>query len=257
VTGLIQSHTRVAREQDKSDIMINYTHELGQQEVIYFGHSYFISTHPDVGLKAAFDHIAEQNSWGSQETVSGDGSALTMTARVRECLGKWIKKYEIKTFVDAPCGDANWQAHIPGMDQVKYNGYDIADKPLKIAREKNSDHASMSFAQMDLTSEIPPKADIIMVRDVIQHLPLAKGRQMLLNAKRSGARYLAVSTFSDGGNIDIWAGSFYKDDVHATPFNLPSRLEACRNYDSDEVLPTDHLELIDLLTWNPFISDNI
>lgn len=251
-SGFIQMRTIVGQEQEEHthDNMTLQDKEDSAHKVIHFGRSYFISPRPDAGLKAAFDDIAMNNAWGSQESVSGLGSELSMTAPVRECLGQWIQKYNVQVFVDTPCGDANWQAHIPGLEHVTYKGYDIADIPLQHARQKNSKHAWMSFDQMDFTNEVPPeKPDIIMVRDVIQHLPLKKGRQMLLNAKRSGARYLAVSTFSDGGNVEIPAGSFYKDDVHSEPFNLPSRVEACRNYAS--VYPSDYLELIDLSTWNP------
>jgi len=161
-------------------------------------------------LKSVFDSIATSNTWGSSETESGGGSELDETAFVRECLGQWLQKYNVTSFVDAPCGDANWQGAIPGLHNIHYKGYDIADEPLKIAREKNANHTLMSFQFMDLTSEVPQMADIIMTRDVIQHLPLQKGTQLLLNAKASGARFLAVTTFSDGDNLDITPGSFYK-----------------------------------------------
>jgi len=206
-------------------------------------------------LKHVFDSIATGNMWHSSETVSGAGSELDETAFVRECIGQWIQKYNVKSFVDAPCGDANWQGAIPGLDNIHYKGYDIADEPLKIAREKNANHTLMSFQFMDLTSEVPQMADIIMTRDVIQHLPLQKGTRLLLNAKASGARFLAVTTFSDGDNINITAGNFYKNNVHASPFSLPIALESCQNYVGTTVggaaLPTDRLELIDLSTWSP------
>jgi len=205
-------------------------------------------------LKPVFDSIATSNKWHSSETVSGAGSELDETAFVRECLGQWLRKYNVKSFVDAPCGDANWQGAIPGLDDIHYKGYDIADEPLKAAREKNANHARMSFQFMDLTSEVPEKADIIMARDVVMHLPLKKGMQLLLNAKKSGARFLAVTTFSDSWNFDITPGDFFKNNVHASPFSLPTALESCQNYvghSTDPSIATARLELIDLSTWTP------
>jgi hypothetical protein len=212
------------------------------------------SSPPD--SKVVFDGIAKSDSWGSQESISGPGSELDVTAPVRECLGRWIAKYNIKVFVDAPCGDANWQGSIPGIDHVKYKGYDIADLPVQHARSKNSQHVGMSFDQLDLTKHSPTeKPDLMMVRDVIQHVPLSMGRQMLLNAKAAGAKYIAVTTFTDGKNSDIAAGSFYQNDIHAHPFSLPSPLESCQNYaqtgPQTHWLPSDRLELIDLSTWSP------
>lgn len=213
-------------------------------------------------LKETFDGIADSNMWGSSETVSGKGSKMDMTAGVRQCLGQWLLKYKAKVFVDVPCGDANWQAGIPGIHDIVYKGYDIADTPIKTARAKNLHFQAMSFDQLDLTAQVPPiQADIILVRDVIQHLPLDKGKQMLLNAKKSGAKFLAVTTFSDGVNKNISAGSFYQNNVHSSPFNLPAAVESCKNYDEarikldfsaidGNILATDFLELIDLSTWN-------
>jgi len=211
---------------------------------------------PSPDSKPVFDDIAKSHKWASEESISGPGSELAVTASVRECLGRLIDKYNIKVLVDAPCGDANWQGSIPGIDHVIYKGYDIADLPLKRARTKNFQHVGMSFDQLDLTKHSPTeKPDLIMVRDVIQHLPLSMGKQMLLNARATGAKYIAVTTFTDGKNLDIAAGSFYENDIHAHPFSLPSPLESCQNYAQSGVkqkwLPSDRLELIDLTTWSP------
>lgn len=204
-------------------------------------------------LKHTFDQTAKSNRWGSSETVSGPGSELAMTASVRECLGHWIRKYDIHVLVDCPCGDANWQGYIPGIATIQYHGYDIADRPLERARKKHV-QKPMTFEHLDLTSTVPPvRGDMIMVRDVIQHLPLDKGRKMLENAKASGAKYIAVTSFTDGFNTGTTAGGFYKNNVHQHPFVMPPPLEKCQNYAQSAAVkwfPTDVLELIDLAAWN-------
>jgi len=204
-------------------------------------------------IKDSFDDIANKNSWGSSESISGAGSEVDVTASVRECLGAWLQKYNVSLFLDVPCGDANWQGHIPGIDAVTYKGYDIADLPVKRARLKNAKHASMSFDNLDLTAAIPTeKPDMIMVRDVIQHLTLTQGNSMLLNAKLSGAKYLLVTSFLNATNKKIRTGGFYKNNVHVHPFNLPSAVESCQNYSPKSGwYPDDHLELIDLSAWHP------
>ena len=84
----------------------------------------------------------------------------------------------------------------------------------------NANASLMRFVRADLTKRVPPRADLIMVRDVVQvirrvlntltcslapylctrlftcplpvqHLPLRLGVQLLTNAKVSGARWLA------------------------------------------------------------------
>lgn len=218
----------------------------------YFGVEYFVDPPTESSLTKAFNDIANHNTWGSPESLSGVGSSFNMTARVRDCLGQWIKQYNITTFMDIPCGDGNWQGHIPGLEHIKYHGYDIADKPLEHARAKNAEKPWMSFDHLDLTENLPAgKPDIIMVRDVIQHLPLKKGQQMLVNAKNSGARYLAVTSFTDGENIEIPAGAMFLNNVHKAPFNLPPSIKACQNNADPKWYPDDFLELIDLSAWDP------
>lgn len=197
----------------------------------------------------AFNDIANSGYWGSGESVSGPGSEIAVTATVRQCLGEWLQKYNVKTFVDCPCGDANWQSHIPGIAAIEYHGFDIADLPLQLARAAHA-NTTMKFDHLDLTKEVPPYADVIMVRDVVQHLPIDLGRKMLVNAKTSGARYIAVTSFTDGQNTDIEAGKFYANDVHAEPFLMPQPIERCDNYDG-AWFPTDFLLLIELSKWNP------
>jgi hypothetical protein len=78
-----------------------------------------------------FDEIARSNFWGgANETISGRGSTTYSTLALRNCLGDWIIKYNIKTIVDVPCGDANWQYAIPGIEKVTYTGYDVSQHAI-------------------------------------------------------------------------------------------------------------------------------
>lgn len=207
-------------------------------------------------LQSTFQDVAKENSWGSSESISGLGSEMGATSTARACLGNWITKYKVGLFMDVPCGDANWQGAIPGMDSIKYQGYDIAKHAVEAAQSKNQQHTNMKFGQFDLCSGVPPgKPDLFMMRDVIQHLPLKNGREMLVNAKRSGAKWLVVSSYTGyGSNKDISPGAFYENDIHAAPFNMPAAEEDCDNYASDhssgQWFPHSRLELIDFSKWS-------
>eukprot|EP00747_Dinoflagellata_sp_TGD_P138883 gnl/TRDRNA2_/TRDRNA2_175841_c2_seq20.p1 gnl/TRDRNA2_/TRDRNA2_175841_c2~~gnl/TRDRNA2_/TRDRNA2_175841_c2_seq20.p1 ORF type:complete len:254 (-),score=31.03 gnl/TRDRNA2_/TRDRNA2_175841_c2_seq20:343-1104(-) len=212
-----------------------------------------------------FEDIASHSSaraeakWSSNETISGKASTMDATKNVRKCLGKWIKQYNIKSFLDIPCGDANWQREIPGIHDIVYKGYDIAETAVKIARRKNKKYPNMTFGVMNLIDSVPPeKPDLFLMKDVLMHLPLDAGRRMLVNAKRSGARYIAVTTFNRAAsNRNITFGphrnNFYTNNVHKAPFLMPKGVEECkhawgksqRGRSRDDV----SLELIDLSQW--------
>lgn len=210
-----------------------------------------------MATEPVFEDYARRNVWGSHESISGKGSEKAATVTVRQYLGSWIAKYGIKVFADIPCGDANWQGLIPGLESTHYYGFDISPTAVATARMKNSQRPFMSFSQFDLTTGVPPiRPNIIMLRDVIQHVPLQSGLAMLMNAKGTGARWLAVSTWYGGKNVEVPPGGMYQHDVHAPPFSLPAAVELCYNYDGHVQAAHDagrqsHLELIDLFAWNP------
>jgi len=123
---------------------------------------------------------------------------------LRACIANWFINFDIADFVDVPCGDGNWQGLIPGISRdpkvsyhetlrlVKYRGFDISPTAVERARKKNEKNSNMTFEVLDLSARVPPTADAVMVRDAIQHVPLAMGKAMLLNVKASGSRYLMI-----------------------------------------------------------------
>ena len=147
-------------------------------------------------VQRIFENIAKGQVWGGgKETKSGTGSLLASTVSVRKCLGEWIKFYNISSVMDVPCGDANWQRFIPGISDISYRGFDISPHVVHRARQKNPDF--MKFGILDITSNIPPRADLVLMRDVIQHLPLKLGQQAIQNVLLSGAKWLAVSSYNN------------------------------------------------------------
>lgn len=51
-----------------------------------------------------FENIYKSNSWGDKESLSGPGSSMKYTENVRKLISHVIKEYEIRSFLDAPCG---------------------------------------------------------------------------------------------------------------------------------------------------------
>lgn len=202
-------------------------------------------------VKQKFDEISVNNFWGSHESVSGPGSEVKITQTVRGCIGQWIQKYKIKVFLDLPCGDANWQHLIEGMDQVEYHGFDIAQNSIDRAKRKNSGNSNMHFGLFDIGSSVPMKADVHMMRDVIQHWPTSFALQALRNSKASGTTYLLASTYpSARGNTEVPFGGYYGNNLQLSPFNFPEPLESCENYDGKYRSMGSKMQLFALQTWD-------
>ena len=80
-----------------------------------------------LGLKdpeERFTKIYQENHWNDSESRSGEGSTQENTQNIRSELPKVLKKYKIKSMLDAPCGDFNWMNVIKNTS-IKYIGGDI------------------------------------------------------------------------------------------------------------------------------------
>ncbi|MGE0009782.1 MAG: class I SAM-dependent methyltransferase [Candidatus Babeliales bacterium] len=172
-----------------------------------------------------FTTIYEQNAWGSKESVSGPGSTLKETQKIRQEIPKLLKSYKVKVFLDAPCGDFNWLQHVDLSALDHYIGIDIVDDLIT----KNQSHFTdlkKSFFHANILTDVLPKADLIMCRDCLVHFPYEEIWTALRNFKSSGARYLLTTTFPGClVNKDIpKVGGWRPLNLEISPFNFPKPL---------------------------------
>lgn len=74
--------------------------------------------------REVFTEIYRRNIWGYQETVSGGGSTLHYTEKVRQTLPGLLADLNIGTMLDLPCGDYHWMSEIE-LPVAHYIGADI------------------------------------------------------------------------------------------------------------------------------------
>ncbi|GBR74567.1 putative methyltransferase, partial [Candidatus Termititenax aidoneus] len=143
--------------------------------------------------KNVFEIIYADNVWGSPESRSGGGSEIATTKTIRMILPKLWKKYKIKTFLDIPCGDYNWMQEV-NKEDIIYIGGDIVQEIIAQNKQKYA-HGNISFAVLDITSDVLPQVDMIFCKDCLQHLSYANVRKALLNFQKSKSRYLLTTTY--------------------------------------------------------------
>jgi SAM-dependent methyltransferase len=173
--------------------------------------------------REVFQRIYDENLWGDPESVSGGGSSTVATQAIRHELPVLFERYEIRSVLDAPCGDFHWMQHVVGcLDQ--YVGLDIV--PELVARNSNVHSTTrISFACADIASDPLPRADAILCRDCFIHLPTRLIRGALANFRVSGTRYLLLTNDLDADSYhDIAIGSFRPVNFLRPPFSFPSPL---------------------------------
>lgn len=175
--------------------------------------------------KDIFTDIYNKNAWRSNESVSGPGSTLEFTTQLRSELPKIFEKYDIKSVVDAPCGDFNWMKEVDRSALDFYIGVDVVSQIIDKDRDRYKD-GTTKFQTLDITSDTIPRSDLIICRDCLFHFSNADIFKTIANFKRSGASYLLTTTHTDvARNKSIITGGFSLVNLEQKPFNFPKALE--------------------------------
>lgn len=166
-----------------------------------------------------FRGIFVENGWDGTESVSGPGSTMAASANIRAALPGLLSELGVRSFLDAPCGDAFWISTCFPPD-VRYIGADIV--PEIVERNRLERSRLGEFRVLDLVADDLPQVDLILVRDCFIHLPNGWVRKALANIRRAKIRYLLTTTFPElSGNPDIEVGGFRPVNLQAAPFSLP------------------------------------
>ena len=185
----------------------------------------------DESLKEIFDRIYEKNLWQSSETVSGKGSELIFAQNLLLHLPVVLKKYNVKTVVDAPCGDYNWILHLDYRFE-KYTGIDIVQKQNE--KNKKYENERVKFFAGDILTYNIPSSDLIFCRDCFIHLTFKQIFKALENFKKSGAGFIMLTSYDNCRNEDVLAGQFRKINLLLPPFNFPAPKDIIQELPSEE-----------------------
>lgn len=175
-------------------------------------------------VEALFTYIYKSNFWKLGESVSGPGSEIRVTGRMRQELSKLLKRFNIKSIADAPCGDFNWMRYVD-MDDCIYIGYDIVEELININTRSFGAYAR-EFRHANLIDDVIDKVDLIICRDMLAHLTDEQIFKALRNFKESGSKYILVTTnyaVQENSKIDR-AGDWRKLNLELPPFNFPRPL---------------------------------
>ena len=183
--------------------------------------------------RRTFGEIYRNNLWKSDESVSGFGSTLELSAAIRQQLPGILEELETESLLDAGCGDFNWLKTVD-LRGVQYFGIDVVAELIQRNIELYAS-AERIFMVADITRDRLPAADAVLCRHCLIHLSNRQIKLALRNLAATGAKYLlATTSASVTSNRDIWPGSFRQLNLTIAPFNLPpperllvdSRLEA-------------------------------
>jgi len=183
----------------------------------------------------AWSHIVQMmlgNPWNvaaNGASVNGPGSSLEYTRELRVELPKLLRKYNVTTMLDAPCGDWTWMSRVDISYLHSYVGMDVQPDIIQANQRVHGFRPNVAFIKANLlTKNLFPKVDLILCRDFLAHLPNDYISSMIQKFKRSGSKYLLASNYPGSSNefnyvpTDYtWLGYLERPhDLTLDPFNL-------------------------------------
>lgn len=190
-----------------------------------------------------FTHIYKTDVWGtspSSHTRSGSGSTIKGAFETIVHLEPKFREFNITAVADVPSGDCGWQFALTTINTATaYFGGDITPHVAAENAHRFHNHFNKVFAFWDLVEcpipqwsttcdSTPRPFDIVMVRDVIQHMTVENAMKAFKSiVQQSGARYVAVTSFRAEACIDQCVasissdGGFYLNNLHCPPWNFP------------------------------------
>lgn len=188
---------------------------------------YFKENSIDNQKENIFNTIYKTQYWkrAKDSTLSGDGSTLSVTVITRNIIKKIIDLYNIKSIYDCACGDMNWMPEIlKQYPDIKYIGGDVASYIIQI-NKKRQDLQKYKFIKADFTEDKIPVVDLVICRDVLQHLNVVNVIRGLKNISTSGCKYFLATNYinqsKDLSKYDIMIGDTNERNLNNDPINLP------------------------------------
>lgn len=174
--------------------------------------------------KKAFEDIYRKAGWGTNggdAGVSGYGSTMEATAVYRTFLQQFMKDADVKTVVDAGCGD--WES-TQALDWkgIDYKGYDIVESVIE-RDKKRFEKPNVHFFTADIVETELPPADLLIVKQVLQHLPNASVTKFLKQLPKYKHALIMNSVSPrnlSADNRDIVPGYFRLLDITRAPFGV-------------------------------------
>lgn len=180
--------------------------------------------------KNAMEQIYDQNLWGGlhSQFYSGEGSyASYIVTTYLDSVIKFMKKLETPiTILDLGCGDFNIGRQLLPFSDT-YIAVDIAQNVIDFNKKMHTQD-NVDFLCLDISKDTLPKADVVIVRQVLQHLSNTEV-QRILN-KLSVYKYILLTEHLPIGefipNKDIISGQGIRIKQHSglviteAPFNF-------------------------------------
>ena len=176
-----------------------------------------MTTEVTTSMAGAFARAYTTGQW---HHGSGSGSSPANTARYRRFLAAYLTEHRVKSVLDIGCGD--WQStRLIDWTGINYVGIDLVPEVILRNHFRYGHRRNLTFTCTDaLNGHRLPAADLIIVKDLLQHWPDTAISQ--LEERLAGRRALLTYDLRrDGAHADTEPGGYRPLDLGRHPFRWP------------------------------------
>ena len=199
---------------------------------------------PQSPLTQTFNRIYTEGVWGRDaagEGTSGTGSTLEITRQYRAYVQDFLKTHRVTSVVDAGCGDWTFSSTID-WGSASYLGVDIASDVIDTVRRKH-EKGRITFRVGDITEELPA-ADLLISKDVLQHLPNELVHKFIRNNLKKGKyKWVLLTNDRGGANGDTVPGGYRAINLAAPPFDVTGLVDLPITFGKEVTKVTSLLDL--------------
>lgn len=172
-----------------------------------------------------FSSIYDNQVWSLRDPsvpLSGPGSSVEYTEKLRNNFPNILETFNVKTLLDAGCGDLTWMSLLLNDLSIKYIGVDVVESLIE---KHKTNFPAIEFHVKDITVDPLPSADMMLCRDCLFHMSNKDLYETLHNFVNSNISFLFTTTHvTDVFNSDIATGEFRYLNLMTAPFNFPQPL---------------------------------
>jgi SAM-dependent methyltransferase len=170
-----------------------------------------------------FTEIYQSGFW-NENGFSRSGAEIRVNKGYVALLQDFMQKNHIHKVVDLGCGDWQFSRYID-WSGIEYIGYDVVKYVIE-RNQKNFAQPSIMFIQGDALEIELPEADLLICKDVLQHLSNEDILQLLEQLYKfkhclitNDVNHVTLSS----KNPDILRGDYRPLDLTRPPFNLEGK----------------------------------
>lgn len=168
----------------------------------------------NISRSERFDKVYNESHWGYK---SGPGSDPDFAKPWIDVVNSFLSKDDVNTVIDVGCGDWRIGKKL-NLNGINYTGIEISSVIFK--ETVLNSFENIKFIQGDFESMSINDVDLIIIKDVLQHLPNSSIYNIVSKIMRKSKYALFCDDMTEVNNEeDVYAG-YRSIDLSSNPFNF-------------------------------------